>query len=176
MHNEAEEEALAGVYYMTPADENSLTYDAVPMVDLSLAYSPVLPSQWSREPVEAIRTVGGKYLLRYGRVRKLDGRLTGIQAAEVVDEASLRLMRARYLVRRGYYGLYFDCLPLAYYERDALLHDYFQGALYQPPKALLQRARRSWRLHLEAVRRAAPPDPWTVEGQLRELRLSLAPE
>jgi uncharacterized protein (DUF1330 family) len=163
------EETLTGYYHMTSADENVLAYDAVPMVDLSLVYSPVLSHQWSQEPVEVMRTVGGKYLLRYGHVQNLRGKLTDTMAAEVVDEESLRLMRARYLIRRDYYALYFDCLPLAYYERDRILHDYFQGALYQPPKELLHRSRRSFRLHLEAVRHTLPPDKYTVEGQLREL-------
>ena len=170
------EEALAGAYHMTPTDEDILTYDAIPMVDLSLVYSPVLPNQWNCEPVEVMRTVGGKYLLRYGYVQDLRGNVTGTMAAEVVDEESLRLMRARYLIRRDYYALYFDCLPLAYYERDRLLHDYFQGGLYQPPKELLQKSRRIWRLHLESMRNAPPPDKYTVEGQLRELQSLIAQE
>lgn len=174
MSEEQAEEALTGPYHLTPVDENLLTYDAIPMVDLTLVYSPVLPHQWSREPVEVMRTVGGKYLLRYGYVQNLRGQVTNEMAAEVVDEESLRLMRARYLIRRDYYGLYFDCQPLTYYERDILLHDYFGGALYQPPKELLDKSRRGWRLHLEAVRSAPPPDKHTVEGQLRELSLLLA--
>jgi uncharacterized protein (DUF1330 family) len=171
-----QEEALTGAYYMTPADELLLTYDAVPMVDLSLVYSPVLPNQWSEKPVEVLRTVGGKYLLRYGRVQNLRGDITDTMAAEVVDEETLRFMRARYLIRRDYYALYFDVQPLAYYERDRLLHDYFQGGLYQPPKELLGKSRRAWRLHLEAVKSAPPPDKNTVEGTLRAIHLSLVQE
>ena len=171
--SEREEEALTGAYYMTPADELLLTYDALPMVDLSLVYSPVLPNQWSEEPVEVMPTVGNKYLLRYGRVQDLRGHITTIMAAEVVDEETLRFMRARYLIRRDYYALYFDCQPLAYNERDRLLRAYFQGALYQPPEELLGKSRRMWRLHLETVRNAPPPDKQTVEGKLREIHLSL---
>lgn len=172
--SEQEEQALTGYYHMTPEDENALTYDAVPMVDLSVVYSPVLPHQWSREPVEVMPTVGGKYLLRYGRTQNLRGELTNTIAAEVVNEEWLRLMRARYLIRRDYYSLYFDCLPLVYYERDALLHSYFQGALYQLPEKLLHKSRRGWRLHLEVVRNTMPPDKYTVEGQLRELQSLIA--
>jgi hypothetical protein len=169
-----QEDDLTGAYAMTHADEEMLTSDAVPMVDLSLVYSPVVPHRWSREPVEVMRTVGGKCLLRYGQVRNLRGDLTREIAAEVVSEEALRRMRARYLVRRGYYALYFECLPLTYYERDVLLHDYFQGAFYQPPKELLGRLRTAWRLHIEAVRQSPPPDASTVEGELREIHKQLA--
>src|SRR5437868_790084 len=100
--SEQEEETLTGAYYMTPVDELLLTYDAVPMVDLSLVYSPVLPAPWS-QPVEVLRTVGGKYLLRYGYTQNLRGDITNLMHAETASEEMLRFMRARYLIRRGYY-------------------------------------------------------------------------
>lgn len=168
-----QDEALTGAYFMTPAEENLLTWDAVPMVDLSIAFSPVLPNQHAKEPVEAIRTVGGKYLLRYGYGVNLRGERTDTMQAEVVEEERLREMRARFIIRCHYYALYFDCLPLVYYERDQLLHDYFNGQLYQPPEHLLKKMRRGWRRHLEAVKNAPPPDKNTVEGQLRELQMQL---
>lgn len=170
-----QEEDLTGAYYMTPVDELLLTYDAVPAVDLSLVYSPVLPEPWDRKPVEVLRTVSDNtYCLRYGRVYDLRGNLTGTMAAQVVEVERLRYMRARYLIRRDYYALYFECQPLTYYERDRLLHDYFQGALYQPPKELLEKSRRAWRLHLEAVRNAPLPDKNTVEGKVWQIQLQLA--
>src|SRR5579864_6120104 len=107
---------LTGPYHMTPEDENLLTYDAVPAVDLSLVYSPVIHRQWNAQPVEAMLTYGGKYLLRYGYVRNLRNEITNMMHAEVISEEELRIMRARFLVRRGYYALYFECQPLAYYE------------------------------------------------------------
>jgi len=59
-HHDESDNALGGPYHMTLADEDALTYDAVPAVDLSIAYSPVLP-RWGRsEPTEAIPNVGGR--------------------------------------------------------------------------------------------------------------------
>ncbi len=172
---EQEQEALAGAYHMTPLDEQILTIDVRPMVDLSLVYSPVI-TQHGTLIKDVLRTQGGGYLLNYGRPTMLNGSLAPVPHAEVVTEGALRFMRARYLIRRGYYALYFDCQPLAYYERDRLLHDYFNGALYQFPEDALHKQRRGWRLHLEAVRNAQPPDKNTVEGQLWELGRLLVPK
>lgn len=163
-----EQEALTGAYYMTPVDEHILTYNAVPMVDLSLVYSPVVTHHGALIK-DILRTRGGGYLLNYGRIQNLRGQLTNTYSAQVVSEDELRFMRAQYLIRRDYYALYFECQSLAYYERDALLHDYFQGSLFQLPEKLLHQSRRAWRLHLEAVRNAPKPDKNTIEGQLREL-------
>ena len=166
--------ALTGAYYITAEDENMLTHDAVPVVDLSLVYSPVVTHHG--DVVSDVRkTYGGGYLLNLGQNTDF-GSPTGMHSARTVSEEELRVMRARFLVRRDYYGLYFECLAIPYYERDALLRTYFDGALHQFPENTLKQARRAWRLHLEAVRTAPPPDEWTVEGQLREFKTVLAQE
>lgn len=171
--SEQAQDALTGSYHMTPTDEYYLTLDAVPMVDLSIAYSPVVTS-YGTLVKDIMRTHGGAYLLNFGRVINLRNELTDMSHAQVVDEVELRYMRARYIIRVHYYQLYFDCQPFTYYERDALLHDYFDGGFWQPPEALLHTLRRGWRLHLETVKRTPPPDKNTIEGQLWELGKQIA--
>jgi hypothetical protein len=71
---------------------------AATMVNLSIAYSPVLPARESFLPVEATPLDGGQY-----RVYVKRGQYHSIVAVEAIDvsEADLKVMRARYLLRRG---------------------------------------------------------------------------
>lgn len=159
---------LAGAYYITPSDEDALTYDAVPAVDLSQIYTPVIPRQGEKSPVNVMKTVGNKYILLREMERQRGRKWESWMDGEVVEEYTLKVMRARYLIRVKYLQLYFDVLPLAHYERNRLLWDYFGGSLYQLPPRLLAEARQGWRRHLEAVKNAPPPDKNTVEGQIIE--------
>jgi len=85
-------------------------------------------------------------------------------------------MRARFIVRLHYYALYFDCQPWVYYERDRVLHLYFQGSFWQPPPHLLSKLRIGWRQHLADVRTRPAPDDHTVEGTVRQLQRRLSHE
>ena len=152
------QEDLAGPFLMNRSEEDALTYDAVPAVDLSIADSPVIPSRFCDLPVATMRTIGGGYILLHDPPA----------FAEVVTEEELRVMRARYLIRSKYYALYIDQFP--YFERDTILHHFFRGSLYQPPERLLRDLRSGWRSHLQSVLSAPRPDRYTVEGCIREIK------
>lgn len=158
---------LSGPYHMTRMDEYLLVRDALPAVDLSIACSPVL-SRYEDIVTEVQRTHGRRYILLFDRRHPATH-------AQSVSEDEVRTLRARFLVRRGYYALYFDCQPWAYYERDAVLAAYFDGGLYWHSEPLLKRSRIAWRQHLEDVRNTPMPDEKTVEGAIeRHIRALVA--
>jgi hypothetical protein len=148
-------------YHLSSAEEYALVLDAEPAVDLSIADSPVV-SVYSDYPIRTMRTYGGSYILLHDEDHPA-------ASAEVVSEARIRLMRARFLVRKGYYALYLDGFP--YSQQQAILSGYFDGSMYRFPDPILKRARIGWRQHLRQVMASPPPPEGTVEGQIvRTLR------
>lgn len=69
--------------------------ECVAMVDLDIAFSPVLPKLGSTQPIEVERNESGAYSLVWRNA------LTGDANFEPVEVEALRRMRARYLVTRG---------------------------------------------------------------------------
>jgi len=72
-------------------ESEGITPDILSMVDLEIAYSPVIVivGEGIEEAVEAVKTKGGKYLVRHPMVH------------HAVSAEDLKVMRCRYLLARG---------------------------------------------------------------------------
>ena len=70
--------------YRILEEEEGITQEGLCMVDLDIAYSPVIP-QKNGDPCEAIKTMGGKYLVQHPL------------CSDAVSKEILTVMRYRYL-------------------------------------------------------------------------------
>ena len=103
--------------------------EAAAMVDLSIAYSPVVEENLERinpalsvpKPVSVLQQKDGRYRIDHPEHGDFS----------FVDEHQLKRMRARYLLLRGYY--YRHLKALSYPTQQQVLAWYFPEGVWMPP-------------------------------------------
>lgn len=123
---------LAAIERTIPAEiiDGQNVKDAAEMVMLDIAFSPVVERPAGDEVslclnpprTSQVEQRGDRYLIVRPEQRDF----------EWVDEVSLKIMRARYLLLRGYY--YKQLRRLSHPVRQQVLGLYFDGGVYVPPE------------------------------------------
>lgn len=132
---------LEAIEKMLPVEliEGSNVKEVAELVDLTVAYSPVVEEVLHNDPATTYRTTPPKPI----RVTKDGSRYCIVDAKagyyRWVEPAALRLMRARFLLLHGMY--YRRLNSMGHQEREAVLAWYFPQGVWTPaPGSALAKA------------------------------------